>query len=90
MELFSLINEHCDIRRMKRQCNFRGCDRKPGREMLIFQVDMETRKKKDIASLYLCTDHFKKMENNLEGVVNKFKEGKMYAVKGMDTGFVTF
>jgi hypothetical protein len=90
MELFQAIGKHCDIRFMKTRCNFRGCEKKPGKEMLIFQIDMDTRTKKDIISVYLCTDHFKDMEKNLEGVVNVFKSGKMYRIKDFDIGFVTF
>lgn len=90
MELFDIINQHCDIRLLKKNCNFRECKKKPGKEMLISQVNMETRTKKDIISLYLCSDHFKEMEELLKDVVNKFKEGKMYVIKGFDIGFVTY
>ena len=90
MKLLDVVNKHCDIRRMKRNCNFRDCEKKPGKEMLIFQVDMDTRTKKNIMSVYLCSDRFSEMEKNLRGVVNKFKEGKMYVIKGIDIGFVTY
>jgi len=90
MELLNAVNQHCDIRRMKSQCNFGECGKKPGKEMLIFQLNMKDRTKKNVMSIYLCRDHFLKMEKNLEGVVNKFKEGKMYGVKSVDIGFVTF
>lgn len=90
MELLAAVNKHCDIRKMKGNCNFRGCEKKPGKEMLIFRINMKDRTKKDIISLYLCTEHFSEMERKLEGVVNRFREGKMYGIKEMDTGFVTF
>ena len=90
MELLETVNKHCDIRRMRKNCNFRECDKKPGKEMLIFQVSMKDRTKKDVMSIYLCTDHFHQMEKSLEGVINKFKEGKMYVIKSNDIGFVTF
>ncbi len=90
MELLGIISEHCDIRKMKSNCNFAGCEKKPGKEMLIFQVDMNTRKKRDIISIYLCSEHYREMEKRLEGVVNKFREGKMYVIKGFDIGFVTY
>ncbi|UCC91948.1 MAG: hypothetical protein JSV39_01645, partial [Candidatus Aenigmatarchaeota archaeon] len=80
MELLELVNKYCDIRRLKKNCNFRECGKKPGREMLIFQIDMGTRTKKDIISIYLCSDHFMEMEKLLEGVVNRFKEGKRYVI----------
>ncbi len=75
---------------MKSGCNFRDCGKKPGKEMLIFQINMDTRTKKDILSIYLCSDHFSEMEKLLEVVVNRFKAGKMYRIKGSDTGFVTY
>lgn len=90
MKLIDVVNKHCDIRRLKVNCNFTGCEKKPGKEMLIFQVDMDTRTKKNIISIYLCSDHFSEMEKNLRGVVNKFKEGKMYVIKGIDIGYVTY
>jgi hypothetical protein len=90
MELLDAVSKHCDIRRMKRNCNFRDCGKKPGKEMLIFQVDMDTRTKKNIMSVYLCSEHFKEMEKNLEGVTNRFREGRMYVIKGIDIGYVTY
>ena len=90
MELLGAINNYCNIRLLKTRCNFRGCEKKPGKEMLIFQIDMDTRTKRDIISIYLCTDHFKEMEKNLEGTVNVFKAGRMYRIKDFDIGFVTF
>lgn len=90
MELLDAVSEHCDIRRMKSRCNHRECERKPGKEMLIFQLNMKDRTKKDVMSIYLCSEHFKFMEKKLEGVINKFKEGRMYGMKANDTGFVTF
>ena len=90
MELLGVINKYCEIRRLKKNCNFRECEKKPGKEMLIFQVNMDTRTKKNIISIYLCSEHFKEMENNLKDTVNKFREGKMYVIKGIDIGFVTF
>ena len=90
MELLDVVNKYCDIRLLKRGCNFRGCEKKPGKEMLIFQVNMNDRTKKDIISLYLCSEHFRTMEKRLEGIVNKFKEGRMYKIKGFNIGFVTY
>lgn len=90
MELLSAVDKHCDIRRLRSLCNFRGCEKKPGKEMLIFQVNMKDRTKRDVMSIYLCTEHFKEMEKRLEGVVNRFREGRMYGIKGNDIGFVTF
>jgi len=90
MELLGVVNKHCDIRRLKSNCNFRDCGKKPGKEMLIFQIDMNTRTKKDIISIYLCSDHFTEMEKLLGDIVNRFKAGKRYVIKGFDTGFVTY
>jgi len=90
MELLDAVSKHCDIRRMKRSCNFGECKKKPGKEMLIFQIDMDTRTKKNILSIYLCSGHFREMERCLEGVVNRFRSGKMYRIKGIDIGFVTY
>jgi hypothetical protein len=89
-DLFDVVNKYCDIRILRRNCNFKDCGKKPGKEMLIFQINMDTRTKKDILSIYLCSEHYREMEKALESVVNKFKEGKMYAVRGFDIGFVTF
>ena len=90
MEILNAVNEHCDIRRLKSLCNFKDCEKRPGKEMLIFQLNMKDRTKKDTMSLYLCTEHLEIVQKKLEGVLNKFKEGKMYGVKSRDIGFVTF
>jgi hypothetical protein len=84
MELFELVDKHCDIRLLKTNCNFRECERKPRKEMLIFRLDMNTAKKKDILSLYLCQEHYAAMEKVLEGIVEKFKNGKIYKIRQSD------
>lgn len=84
MELFDIVDKHCNIRLLKTTCNFRDCDKKPGREMLIYQIDMNTAKKKDIVSIYLCPEHYSEMEKLLEGIIGKFKSGKIYKIKRSD------
>ncbi len=82
--LFELVSQHCDIRLLKAGCNFRGCDRKPGSELLVYQMDMATSKKKDMISLYLCPEHYAEMEKLLAEVVERFKAGKTYKIKRPD------
>ena len=84
MELFELVNQHCDIRLLKTGCNFRNCDKTPNRELLIYQIEMATAKKKDIISLYLCPEHYAEMERLLGDVVEKFRGGKTYKIKRSD------
>ena len=84
MELFELVDKHCDIRLLKTNCNFRECGRKPRKEMLVLQLDMNTAKKREIVSLYLCNEHYEAMEKELEGVVGKFKNGKIYKIRQSD------
>jgi len=84
MELFNLINQHCDIRLLKTSCNFKGCYKKPKKEMLIIQLDMNTVKRKEIISLYLCDEHYTEMEKILGDVVGKFVNGKVYKIKKSD------
>lgn len=81
MELFDIVTKYCDIRLLKTFCNFRGCEKKPTKEMLIVQIDMNTAKRREIISIYLCQDHYNSMEKALEGVVGKFKNGKIYKIK---------
>jgi hypothetical protein len=84
MELFEVVDKYCNIRLLKTNCNFRDCDRKPRKEMLILQLDMNTAKKREIISLYLCHEHYAAMEKALEGVVGRFKNGKIYKIAQSD------
>jgi hypothetical protein len=87
MELFDVVDKHCDIRLLRTNCNFRNCSRKPGKEMLILQLDMNTAKRKGIVSLYLCPEHYEEMERVLEGIVGKFKDRKIYKIIQSDLGY---
>ncbi|MCD6591372.1 MAG: hypothetical protein J7K72_05370 [Candidatus Aenigmarchaeota archaeon] len=90
MELLEVINRYCDIRLLKTCCNFKGCEKKPGKEMLIFQIDFSTRTKKDLISVYLCSTHYEEIRKNLKDVINKIENGKMLRIKTFDIGFVTY
>jgi len=81
MELFKTVDKYCNIRLLKKRCNFRDCDKKPGKEMLIFETTMNTSRNKDIVSIYLCHEHYSEMEKLLEGVIGKFRAGKVYKIK---------
>jgi hypothetical protein len=84
MELFELVDRHCNIRLLRTSCNFRECGRKPSKEMLIYQIDMHTAKKRDIISLYLCPEHYQEMEKALESVIGRFRAGKIYKIQQED------
>ena len=81
MELFDLVTQYCDIRLLKTGCNFRSCEKAARMELLVYQIDMITAKKRDIISLYLCPEHYAEMENRLGDVVEKIKSGKIYKIK---------
>ena len=84
MELFDVVDRHCNIRFLKTNCNFRLCEKPPEKEMLIFEMTMSTAKKKDIISLYLCQEHYREMEKALDGVIGRFRNGRVYRIKKTD------
>ncbi|MCX6819314.1 MAG: hypothetical protein NT129_04955 [Candidatus Aenigmarchaeota archaeon] len=44
-----------DIRRLKNKCNYPNCNKKPEKEILIYEYTMK--RNNDLATLYLCDEH---------------------------------
>lgn len=44
-----------DIRKLKSACNYPNCDKRPEKEILIYEYTM--RRNNDLATLYLCREH---------------------------------
>ncbi len=89
--ILEFVGKRYDIRKLERKCNFINCNRKPGKEILIYEFDIRTGKKKELLSLYLCSEHFIVARNTLIEDLKKTgnMEGKKINIKVFDTGIIT-
>jgi hypothetical protein len=59
MDQTEAIASRFDLKKLARCCNFAGCQSRPAVEVLLFEKDAITEKRKDLASLYLCGEHYR-------------------------------
>jgi|YelNatPaOPRAMG01_1025707.scaffolds.fasta_scaffold167727_1 hypothetical protein len=88
MNIFELIKEDYDVRRLRNRCNYKDCDRYPSKEILIYETDFKKIKTRDLVSLYLCIKHFKEANENLIKKLSEIEvKDKRIDVRVSDLGF---
>ena len=84
------IMKSFDIRKLSRTCNTHGCDKPPAKEVNVFEFDAKTAKKRELVTLYLCSNHY----NSLDLFLNRLKElcekGRIIQKEVFDVGCVTY
>jgi len=85
-----LIINSFDLKKRNRSCNVQGCNKLPTKETIIIELDMMIKRKRELASIYFCTEHYDynigKFLNKLNNVCEK---GKIIDKKVFDIGYVT-
>ena len=66
-QITSTILNMFDIKKLKRQCNYPGCNNKPEKEIYIYEYTIK--RKIGLATIYLCNEHI----NTVKGLVTKIK-----------------
>lgn len=72
MDKMKLILEHYDIKHLSNRCNFHGCNKKPTK--LVEIVERNNMKRRSLAKIYVCDEHFKSIKNLVEKL-NKMSKG---------------
>jgi hypothetical protein len=91
MDVLEVVANHCDIRRLDKQCNFRSCSKKPGKEVLIYELDRITLKTRDLIYLYLCSNHFDHAMRTFMVDLDRMKNhSKILRARVRNIGFVTY
>ena len=79
-----------DLRKRHKSCNVQGCDKIPTKEAIIVESDLVLKRKRELASVYFCTEHY---DYNIARVLNKLnticEKGKIIDKKVFDIGYVT-
>ena len=89
MDMVSLISKNFDLKNFSRNCNFHGCNRLPTKEATIFEFDPKTQKKRDLVSLYFCTEHYNTSIQKLMKEIKKIINDKIIEKRIFDIGYVT-
>jgi hypothetical protein len=85
-----LLLESFDLRKLDRSCNFRGCDRHPSREILLQETNIITKERKEMASLYFCSEHYNDVSGDITVRLNEVADKRwVVGKKEYDVGFIT-
>ena len=91
MDQREIIAGRFDLRKLTKMCNFLGCQKPASLEALIFEVDLETKKRRELASLYLCREHYRtELKELMEKLNTERKAGKVNSVEVFDIGYITW
>ena len=91
MEVLEVVSQHCDIRKLDKICNFRDCQSKPGKEILIYELDRINLKTRELLYLYLCSKHFDRaMETFMVDLDHMRQNSKILRAKVRNMGLVTY
>jgi len=90
MDQREIIATSFDLGKFTRACNFVQCERPASVEVLVFELDMNANKRKELASLYLCREHYKTALKDLVEKLNRnSKQGRVNGIEVFDIGYVT-
>lgn len=92
MQELELIANRFDLRKFKKTCNAKNCEKFPSKEIVFFELELKTLKKKELASVYLCSEHFKpeELKELIVELNNICVKGKIIDRKVFEVGFITY
>ena len=70
MDVSWILARSLEISKMGKACNVIGCCEPPTKQVMLSERNLCTRKKRDLASIYFCTQHY---NNELRPVINTLK-----------------
>lgn len=90
MNILDVLIEY-EFRRMRKRCNHLKCGKKPGKELILYELDRISGETKDLISLFLCTEHYEHALKTLpERLKVLKKQGKVIRGRVREIGIVTF
>ena len=78
-----------ELRKGGSECNHPDCKKMPGKEVVLIEVDLAKKKKREIGTVYMCSDHYR----DIRKVMDELKlasPGKVMEKRTFDIGFVTY
>lgn len=79
-----------DLKKLNKMCNHRECKKYPSKEILLYETDLITKEKKELVSLYFCTEHYNNISRKIATKLNEIGD-KRWVInkKEFDIGFIT-
>lgn len=91
MDQREIIASSFDLRKLAKTCNFMNCGKPASVEALVFESDVGTKKRRELASLYFCREHYKTaLRELMKSLDRERKAGKVNGVEVFDIGYVTW
>ena len=85
-----LLAEEFELRNFNKICNYHGCIKLPGKEIVLHETDLITKERKNVASLYFCTEHYNKTYKTITDKLNDIADKRLIiGKKSHDIGFIT-
>jgi len=80
-----------DLRKRNKSCNVQGCNKMPTKEAIIIESDMMLKSKRELASIYFCTEHY---DYNIKRILKELnricEKRKRIDKKVFDIGYITY
>lgn len=91
MDAASMYIVHAlDLRKRSRCCNNYGCNKIPTKETTIIETDIVTKKERDLATVYFCSQHYMHISSLIEQLNSLAGSGKTIGRKTMEIGYITY
>lgn len=85
-----LLARRFNLRNLNKTCNYRECRKLPNKEITLIETDLITKERKNVASLYFCTEHHNKITKNITTELNEIANKRwVIGKKEFDIGFIT-
>ena len=79
-----------ELKKLNKTCNYTGCIKYPGKEIVLQETDLITKEIKNVASLYFCTEHHNKTSKTITSELNEIANKRwVISKKVFDTGIIT-
>lgn len=91
MSSASYLANNFNLRKGGKECNCSECNRMPSKEMVLFEMDLSRSKKRELGTVYMCSNHYPETSKKTLYEMNKTcKSGKIIDKKVFDIGYVTY
>ncbi|MFH1978672.1 MAG: hypothetical protein ABIJ92_05080 [Candidatus Aenigmatarchaeota archaeon] len=90
-DIITLLSTVLDLRKRGNTCNIPQCEKMPVKEMVLIEHDKLKQRKREIATVYFCSDHCDKKPDEIVRRANVVAgKGKIIDKKVFDIGYITY
>ncbi|MBU0953674.1 MAG: hypothetical protein KKA90_04650 [Nanoarchaeota archaeon] len=84
MSSFEILATRFDVRKLDKICNAKDCTSLPAKEIVLYELEHRTFKKRELASIFLCAVHAALMPEVMNEIRKDAPEDRSIERKGYD------